>query len=520
MKDKKHDQVQKEQNKQNEEFFKWLSPSHWQTEGQLADVRVHRAHGSLQWALTLKEFQDWQLADIEDSPKNRILWIKGPLGVGKSILAGYYIELLKCQYPKAIIAYFFCRANTPCLMTARDIIRTLTYQCIEGDGNARSMLDELKRKDFEISDNVGVLFLFEKLLLEPLRRSQKDIYIVLDGLDEADISTVDKADRTNLAEMKILLSNLARLPSSRLLFVSRPQVANIIPSNITKMIGKYQNQQDIDAYVREFIADPQNLYLRSNFANEKIDPVKYFHNKANGIFLWTVLVLQELAKAKSKNTFLESLQKASEASGSMDKLYITILSRIKEDDRKWVQEILRWVIGAKRQLSVNELQTAVEWCLNDTHTNFQDFLEVECGAMLHLIPIQDNALNVQPIHETFQSFLLDSNTCPRDFLIDKAFVHNHIASTCLQYLLADQKVRNGFPNYAASNWSDHLNDTTPDARQRLECSLVFRLFNTGMTNWLNIHDPDNVYPNAYWTSRKNCSSCTIQLFWDWQTSPN
>jgi hypothetical protein len=259
MKETKYEQVQKEQRKQDEEFLKWLSPSHWLVEGQLSYVREQRAKGSLQWALVLEEFQRWQLADVDNSPESRVLWIRGPLGIGKSTMAGYFIDLLKCQYPNAIVAYFFCRTNEAGLMKARDIIRTLAYQCIEGDHDACSMLEELKKKGFVVSENVGVCYLFEKLLLEPLHRSRKDIYVILDGLDEADVSTMDGTDRAGRTEMEILLSNLTRLPSSRLLFISRPHIASIIPNVIVKGIGKDQNQQDIDSYVKMFVAGSKNL---------------------------------------------------------------------------------------------------------------------------------------------------------------------------------------------------------------------------------------------------------------------
>lgn len=242
IKDTKHYQVQNEQSRQDEEFLKWLSPSYWLVEGQLSSVREQKAAGSLQWALTLKEFQNWQLADIYDDFSNeRILWIRGPLGVGKSVLAGYIIDLLQCQYPNAIVAYFFCHANEGGLTKARDIIHTLAYQCMKRDDNVYSGLKKLKKEGFQLSENIAICFLFEKLQLEPLNRSQKDIYIVLDGLDEADISVLDKPEHVDRTEMEILLSNLTRLPSSRLLFVSRPHIANIIPNSVVKAIGRDQN---------------------------------------------------------------------------------------------------------------------------------------------------------------------------------------------------------------------------------------------------------------------------------------
>ena len=102
------------------------------------------------------------------------------------------------------------------------------------------------------------------------------------------------------------------------------------------------------------------------------DLIKYFHDKANGIFWWVVLVLQRLEKARSEISFQKSIKKASEASGSMEHFIF--------------------------------------------HT-----------------------LTVQIIHETFRSFLFDVPTCPKDFLIDTAAIHNHVATTCLQSLLVDDR---------------------------------------------------------------------------------
>jgi hypothetical protein len=108
----------------DEELLRWLAPSHWLVEAQLSLFREQRGENTLQWARDMPEFQTWRLSNLETS-KDRVLWIRGTLGVGKSIMAAYFIDLLKVHYPKAIIAYFFCRSKQAGLMEARDIIRTL-----------------------------------------------------------------------------------------------------------------------------------------------------------------------------------------------------------------------------------------------------------------------------------------------------------------------------------------------------------------------------------------------------------
>ena len=139
-----------------------------------------------------------------------------------------------------------------------------------------------------------------------------------------------------------------------------------------KTIGKNENADDITAYVEKCSTDSE--LLRLFFKNEFLNPVKYFEEKGDGIFLWVELVIRQLAKAKSMSAFKKALEGFSDASGSMDKLYTGVLSRIQEDDWRWIREIIRWLVVAERQVSEQELKDAVEWCLQDGLADFHDFL--------------------------------------------------------------------------------------------------------------------------------------------------
>jgi NACHT domain len=179
---------------------------------------------------------------VDSELRERVLWIRGTLGVGKTIMAGHFIELLKCLYPNAIVAYFFCRSGQPGLTRAHDIIRTLCYQCIQGDIKIRSVLECLRGNDFTIDSSLGVGFLFEKLLQEPLSHTKNEVFIILDGLDEADWKILDTTERPPQPEMEIFLEHLGNLLSSHLLFIGRPEadIPRFIPNSITKT---QQNRQ-------------------------------------------------------------------------------------------------------------------------------------------------------------------------------------------------------------------------------------------------------------------------------------
>src|SRR5205814_436060 len=106
-----------------------------------------------------------------------------------------------------------------------------------------------------------------------------EIYIVLDGLDEADLAAQDVISRDS--EIQVLLRSLSNLCSSnslslRLLIVSRPhaEVQQAIPDALIRSIGAEENADDIQKYIaKEFQDKPM---LRKHFQDVKIEPSKYF----------------------------------------------------------------------------------------------------------------------------------------------------------------------------------------------------------------------------------------------------
>ena len=139
---------------------------------------------------------------------------------------------------------------------------------------------------------------------------------------------MDLADHSPRPEIEILLRHLATLSSTRLLCISRGEadVSRIIPNSITKSLSKNDNIEDIDTYVQQTINGSE--MLKMHFQNQQIDPVEYFHRNANGIFLWVMVVLHQLAQTKSTSQFRKFLNGFSDATGNMERLYSSVLSRI------------------------------------------------------------------------------------------------------------------------------------------------------------------------------------------------
>lgn len=477
--------------KEAEEFLRWLSPSHQPVEDQLRIVRKQREEGTLDWARKMQEFHAWRTSDVTSA--NRILWICGTLGVGKSTMAGYYIELLKYSTPApAIVAFFFCRSKQKGLTKAREIIRTIAYQCFYDNPQARRVLEGKRRISYLTDDTVAIDPLFENLIVEPLRLIQHDVYIILDGLDESDTNAMDiYGTRVQKSEMEVLIDCFAQLPSVRLLLISRPTsiISEVINSSkmIVKRIEKSDNSEDIDLYVEMTVN--KSSRLRNYFELLEISPRDYFRERANSIFLWVVIVLRQLEKARSKNIFEQILNEFSEAGAvQIDQLYESMFQKIDEHDRDFVKEILRWQVSD--QFTMRELQGAVEWSLNDVIEDFEDFVKVQCGSMLHTVDA-DSDTPLQLIHETLRSYITARAEKDKFYFIDEARLKCDTLIACLEVLTESKRSSNerfnAFKSYASRTWVDQLRKVI-DVRLAPKTILynIFKFFqSTACKDWIN-----------------------------------
>jgi hypothetical protein len=150
----------------------------------------------------------------------------------------------------------------------------------------------------------------------------------------------------------------------------------------------------------------------------------------------------------------------------MEALYHSLLSRVHHDDQIWIKEILRFLVVAERPLNVDELRDAVEGSLHDQLASFHEFLELECGPILHLLPEEESPAKVQLVHETFRTCLL-SQDCQPEFYIDEGFAHGLVAMSCMQ-TLSHPKLAGTFIDYASRNWIAHLTKSTLSVQLTLE----------------------------------------------------
>jgi hypothetical protein len=235
-------------------------------------------------------------------------------------MAGYFINLLIRAHPDAIVSYFFCRKGQDGLTRACDVIRTLAYQFAKQDKSIYHALDKLKGNDaFEVDKKLGIAFLFKKLISEPLvlNGQNREVYIIVDGVDEGDFTVKDLIRKQQ--EMEVLINCLVSLSAVRVLFISRPiDLLHRVQSMMKNVTEKNDNERDIMAYVKQALNASETLNI--GFKRVKTKPYKYFSDKADSIFLWVVIVLECLEKAETEEEFQKYLTGFSESFGDMELL--------------------------------------------------------------------------------------------------------------------------------------------------------------------------------------------------------
>lgn len=391
-------------------------------------------------------------------------------------MAGYFIDELKRQYRKSVIAYFFCAREEPGLSDVRDVIRTIAYQCALRCTVALKALQELMIGLFEIEERVSVHLMIKKLLEEPLKETTQDVFIVIDGLDElghelpaeGQQSAPSDKPRNRAQERSELIQYLGELVTNkrsstrgsvRLLLLSRPEieVQRLVPESALWLFDYDDNSGDIQLYVKQQLGKFGGE-LQTWFDAVSIEPLKYFRDNSGGLFLWVSTVLGELGTVKFQETFSELLDQFSKSSGDMNKIYIDVFARIAEKDRPWVREIMKWLVMAQRTMKLEELQAAVE-CDMGKHfmkSKFKSFVNVECGSLVRSIAVRDMPVYAVLIHETLVSFLTDRTKCPQEFWVDISSACEDVACTCLKVLCKNDDYPEALLEYSARFWASYL----------------------------------------------------------------
>jgi WD40 repeat protein len=448
----------------------------------LAIVEEARLLGTCEWFEARPGHLRW--LDPGDSSA-RVLWVTGKPASGKSTLAGYIIDSLQDRQESC--SYFFFKHSDASKSTLTTCLRSLAYQMACADPGIHdaliAMMDDVDGRLADDDDNGRAVWrkLFTDCILQqPFKRH----FWIIDALDECE-NAVD-AVHSILGKWNTDLP-LRVLVTSRETKELRMAFQDLRSDYTCEAINAHDTADDIKSFVKHY--SPRISTKNESSRNELVQTIL---KKSEGSFIWTKLVLDELAEANSENEVAAILKNVP---GKMEPLYertLLLMSRAKRG-KSLAEAILSWVTCASRPLSIEELTAALNMDLQEDITQLDASISAVCGQLVTV----DRFNKVKLVHETVREFLLNPNL-QSEFAVRPEKAHSRLARVCLQYLTggamkAPRSTRqrttqrpvdheSEILSYASLNFSHHLFRAciTPSNPQ----DLLEKFFEASIPSWI------------------------------------
>ncbi|KAF3181864.1 hypothetical protein TWF225_006839 [Orbilia oligospora] len=390
------------------------------------------------WLFKTPQFRRWEdRTNIETF--NGVLWIKGKPGTGKSTLMKHALEYCRTASKfkgHSIIAYFFNARGTNLEKTCLGMLRSLVCQLIEQDTGVCSMFipkyirkEEMHGTTWQWHIDELKVFMFQTMQhLKP-----KPIILFADALDECEESEVREA--VSFFE-KLSYFALSAGVSLSVLLSSR-HYPTIRMHKMLELVVESQaeHDQDISIYVRDKLTVTKDA--------DKIE--KELLRKAEGIFMWVVLVTEMLNQAFDEGRITAVWKRLRDVPTDLDEVFRILL----EKDNHYMNEtllMLQWVLFAPKPLTPMELYYGVIAGTEPDLLKEHNHLEVTYESIARfitscsrgLIEIRQSSQTVQFIHETVNDFLLRNKRLQSlDPTLSPHLAgssHGRLADCCIAYL--------------------------------------------------------------------------------------
>ncbi|RDW57694.1 beta transducin-like protein HET-E4s-like protein [Coleophoma crateriformis] len=386
--------------------------------------RIEATKGGLveeayRWVIESSDFQKWRT-----SQHNRLLWIKGDAGKGKTmLLCGIADELQKSLPKSALLSYVFCQATDSRINRATTVLRGLIYLLVDQQPSlvphVQTSYDKAGEALFEDANTwVALTKIFSSILQDP---NLNDTYLIIDALDEC----VDDLPRL----LEFISQTSSVCPRVRWVVSSRnwPEIEKMLDTAMQKQrLCLELNADSVSAAVATFIQTKVDVLSRQNhYKSETRDTVQqYLSLNAGGTFLWVALVCQELSRLSG----WKAVQRLKSLPPELDALYQRMLDQIMaSEDSELCISILAVASTVYQPITVDELVSFVNMP-NGVDGEYEALAEI-IGYCRSFLVIRERTIFF--VHQSAKDFL--GKRAPQDpFLFKTQDVHDNIFTRSLQ----------------------------------------------------------------------------------------
>ncbi|KAF4474505.1 hypothetical protein CGGC5_v017153 [Colletotrichum fructicola Nara gc5] len=301
------------------------------------------------WLLQYPDYLDWLNPEMQ-SQNHGFFWMRGKAGAGKSTMMKFlFMETKrKCKKPNMATASFFF--NTRGDYLARSITgmyRSLLLQLFKTFPDLQSVLDDSDIVPRSQQGCPDLNILKELLRSAVMSLDRRRFTCFIDALDECDEQEV----RDMVHYFEELTENTTDGGIQlRICFSSRPYpYIDVRQGILLTLENESGHADDLAKYVENHLRIT-NRSLRGEIQASIL-------HKADGIFMWIVLVVQILNKENSHGA-LALRKRIAEIPPKLSDLFRSILQRDQDRPEELLLCVL-WVLCAKQPLSAAEFRHAL-----------------------------------------------------------------------------------------------------------------------------------------------------------------
>ncbi|KAJ5819255.1 NACHT and TPR domain protein [Penicillium riverlandense] len=320
--------------------------------------KIHKARvpSTGDWVHRDDVFQSWI------NKETPVIFVSGNPGSGKSFLAANMISFLLKRFPPGLqcspmisIGYFFFKDDKPETRSFHQALRDLAFQISRNDPEYRKHLGTIEEyEQISTLESAWRLLFGEYFLKNP--KIESTVYILLDAVDEA----LDEERKCFVDLAKQLYSNQSCL---QLAIVGRPYISDQLLEGLeakvpTLHVTKQKNSGDITQYIH--VSIKKSLVLRRVSAKLRDEIIEKLSARAEGMFLWVNLMLQELAKKRNETSIRRALDQAPKGLKEMLRhVLATFSERSNEEELEYLNETLLWVTCANQPWRLAEIEAVL-----------------------------------------------------------------------------------------------------------------------------------------------------------------
>ena len=409
----------------------------------------------------LGQIESW----LTDDRDQRVFWLNGLAGTGKSTIAQTFAETSFSD--GKLGAGFFCSRDFEDRSNIQNIFPTLAFQLAYRYPRFREGLLPVLRANPDVERD-SLCSQLETLIIGPFKATRIQTLVIVDALDEC------KDEEPASAILSVLSRYIDQIPGVKFFITGRPEprIRSGFRLELLRPITEVLRLHDVErssvdsdikllfeTRLGEIAKNRSDCDLKENWPSSY--DISILCRKSAGLFIYASTVIKFVASPyhlpSERLTLIITLphSTAHEGKSGIDVLYAQVLDQAFHDLDLGDQEVysrFKLVVGAVLltfyPLSRKSLSELSENCGTPSHISNT----LRSLHSLLLVPMGE----VEPIrsfHKSFPDFLTDPGRCKDErFFIDPPVYHINILLSCLG--LMKKRLKRDICNLKESNLGD------------------------------------------------------------------